>query len=356
LAPAPPLDPALAPAAPDEPPAGISFAAAPLPESRPYGLGPRQHTLLPRGSIAPSGTSVGLTVAGTDPVGRLVWTLDGLVGTEDAWRGLAATAAWRRFRPEIRAHAFAVRQEPSEQDAATPPALDAEYAGVGLAIAYEHDLLSRSARLELGGSAGRLDASLAPDGTRALGYAEAAGRALVTPGKWRITGGAQGHASVGSSPGGEDWTRAVSGISLSVGRDRAALRAESVFGWTSDDAPVWETFAAGGVQSPLVDPALLSQRLPLPAVPLGYVAGERIWTVRIEGRTSAGVVPFWWAGTAGGELGDWKRVWGIEWRLTRDAIPYLGLPASRFEAGIARVLDEPLRHETRGWLSLSFRP
>ena len=97
-------------------------------------------------------------------------------------------------------------------------------------------------------------------------------------------------------------------------------------------------------------------RLPLPAVPVGYVAGERIWTVRVEGRTSAGVVPFWWAGTAGDELGDWKRVWGIEWRLTRDAIPYLGLPASRLEAGVARIMDEPLRHETRGWLSLSFRP
>jgi hypothetical protein len=47
---------------------------------------------------------------------------------------------------------------------------------------------------------------------------------------------------------------------------------------------------------------------------------------------------------------------GIEWVLDSDAIPYLGLPASRVEAGIARVLDAPLRHETRGWFSLSFRP
>ena len=140
----------------------------------------------------------------------------------------------------------------------------------------------------------------------------------------------QGHASAGSSPGGENWTRAVSGVSLSAGRDRVALRAESIVGWTSDDAPVWETFAAGGVLSPLVDPALLSQRLPLPAVPSGYVAGERIWTVRVEGRTSAGIVPFWWAGSAGDELGDWKRVWGIEWRLTRGAIhPGISLPRGR---------------------------
>jgi hypothetical protein len=356
LAPAPPLDPALAPAAPDVPPAGVSFAAEPLAASRPYGLGPRAHTLLPGGSIAPSGTAVGLTLSGTDPVGRLVWTLDGLAGTRDAWRGLAASAAWRRFRPEIRAHAFAVRQEPSEQDAATPPALDADYSGIGLALAYEHDLLSRAASFELGASAGRLDASLAPEGTRALGYAQASGRALVTPGAWRIVGRAEAHASAGSAPGGDDWSRAVSGLSLSVGRNRGALRAESVFGWTSDGAPAWETFAVGGLLSPLVDPALLSQRLPLPAVPVGYVTGERIWTVRIEGRTSAGVVPFWWAGTAGDELGDWKRVWGIEWRLTREAIPYLGLPASRIEAGVARVLDEPLRQETRGWLSISFHP
>ncbi|HET6363318.1 MAG TPA: hypothetical protein VFH11_14875, partial [Gemmatimonadota bacterium] len=332
------------------------FALASLPAARPYGMGPRQHTILPRGAIASSGTALGVTIAGTDPVGRLVWTLDGLVGTEDAWRGGAASAAWRRFPPEVLATAFAARQEPSEQDAVRPAGLDAEYAGIGLAVALERDLLSRSARIELGASGGRLDANLAPDGTRALAYAETSARALATPGRWRLVGGAEIHGSAGSTPGGEDWKRALAGLSFSAGRTRAALRVESAHGWISDDAPEWETFAAGGVLSPLVDPSLLPQRLPLPAVPLGYVAGERIWTVRIEGRTSAGVVPFWWAGTAGDELGDWKRVWGIEWRLTRDAIPYLGLPASRLEAGIARILDEPLRHETRGWLSLSFRP
>ncbi len=356
LDPAPALDPALAPAAPDEPLPGESFPPGELPAARPYGLGPRQHTLLPRGSIASSGTAAGLTLAGTDPVGRLVWTLDGLVGTDDAWRGAAASAAYRRFPPEILATAFAAWQEPSEQDDLRPAGLDADYAGIGVAVALERDLLSRAARLELGGSAGRLDASLAPDGTRALAYAETSLRALATPGRWRLSGAAELNASGGSTPGGDGWTRAVSGVSLAVGRERAALRVESVHGWISDDAPLWETFSAGGTVSPLVDPSLVSQRLPLPAVPVGYVAGERIWTVRVEGRTSAGVVPFWWAGTAGDELGDWKRVWGIEWRLTRDAIPYLGLPASRLEAGVARILDEPLRHETRGWLSLSFRP
>ena len=353
---APALDYGLAPAAPDVPPPGESFALAPLPAVRPYGLGPRQHTILPRGSIASSGAALGVTVAGTDPVGRLIWTVDGVVGTEEAWRGGAASAAWRRFAPEILATAFTARQDPSEQDAVRPAGLDAEYAGVGLAVALERDLLSRSARIEIGATGGRLDASLAPDGTRALAYAETSARALATPGKWRLVGGAELHASAGSTPGGEDWKRALTGLSFSAGRTRGALRVESVHGWISDDAPEWETFAAGGVLSPLVDPSLLPQRLPLPAVPLGYVAGERIWTLRIEGRTSAGVIPFWWAGTAGDELGDWKRVWGIEWRLTRDAVPYLGLPASRIEAGVARILDEPLRQETRGWLSLSFRP
>jgi hypothetical protein len=353
---APALDPGLAPAAPDTPPPGESFAVAPLPAARAYGLGPRELTILPRGSIASSGTALGVTVAGTDPVGRLIWTVDGIAGTEDAWRGAAASAAWRRFPPEVLATAFAARQEPSEQDAVRPAGLDAEYAGIGLAVALERDLLSRAARIEIGASGGRLDAGLAPDGTRALAYGEASARALATPGNWRLVGGAELHASAGSTPGGEDWKRALAGLSFSAGRTRAALRVETVHGWISDDAPEWETFAAGGVLSPLVDPSLLPQRLPLPAVPLGYVAGERIWTVRIEGRTSAGVTPFWWAGTAGDELGDWKRVWGIEWRLTRDAIPYLGLPASRIEAGAARILDEPLRHETRGWLSVSFRP
>jgi hypothetical protein len=91
-------------------------------------------------------------------------------------------------------------------------------------------------------------------------------------------------------------------------------------------------------------------------VPVGYVGGERIWTARFEARARSGLAAFWWAGTAGEELGDWKRVLGIEWVLEKEPLPYLGLPASRVEAGVARVLDEPLRKETRGWLSLSFRP
>ena len=81
-----------------------------------------------------------------------------------------------------------------------------------------------------------------------------------------------------------------------------------------------------------------------------------MWTLRVEARGRSGLSAFWWGGTAGEELGDWKRAVGIEWVLDREAIPYLGIPAARAEAGLARLLDEPLRKETRGWLAVSFRP
>jgi hypothetical protein len=155
---------------------------------------------------------------------------------------------------------------------------------------------------------------------------------------------------------GESWTRGTASASFGAGTRAAQLRVATTYGRTGGDAPAWETFAVGGPVSPLVAPALLSQRLPLPAVPVGYVAGERIWTLRIDAQGRGGLTPFWWAGTAGHELGDWKRVVGLEWVLDQGGIPYLGLPATRLEAGVARVLDEPLRKKTRGWLSLSFRP
>jgi hypothetical protein len=354
------LDPSLSPAAPQAAPAATPLPApgpAPGPPaaSRSYGIGPRGFTVLPRGSIASSGAAAGLTLASTDPVGRLVWTLDGLVGSDGAWEGVRASAAYRRHRPEVRASLFAARQTPSAQDAVQPPGLDAEYAGVGLEVALERDFLSRVERFAVGGSAGRLDADLLRAGTRSLAYAEASHAQLRTPGAWRLTAAAGLTGAAGSTVG-ERWTRATASLALGAGRGGGMLRAETTVGRTGGDAPLWETFAAGGLASPLVDPSLLTQRLPLPAVPVGYVGGEKIWTVRLEARARSGLAGFWWAGTAGEELGDWKRVLGLEWMLEKDPLPYLGLPASRVEAGVARVMDEPLRKETRGWLSLSFRP
>lgn len=355
------LDPSLAPAAPAAEPEPEPFEAGPLPPTRPYGLGPRNHTFLPRGSISSAGLAAGVTLAGTDPVGRLIWTLDGLVGRDGAWRGAAASAALRRYRPQLSATAFVTRQQPSEQNAVRPDGLDADYAGAGVEVALERNFLSRVERVAVGGSVGRLDldgiegANAEEDGTRALAFAEASLRALVTPGGWRFSG-AVGLDGAAGSTAGERWTRGTASLAIAAGRGSGQLRAETTIGGTGGDRPGWETFAAGGVISPLVDPSLLSQRLPLPAVPVGYVLGERIWTVKLQARGRGGLAPFWWAATAGEELGDWKRVVGIEWVLDRDAIPYLGLPASRFEAGVARVLDEPLRKETRGWLSLSFHP
>lgn len=353
------LDSALAPAAPAAAPgtplAAPPLAAGPPAGARPYGIGPRDITVLPRGSISSAGPAAGLTLAGTDPVGRLIWTLDGLVGGDGAWEGVAGSAAYRRYRPQLRGTVFAVRQAPSAQDAVRPAGLDADYAGVGLELALERDLLSQVQRYAVGGSAGRLDADLVPDGTRTLAFGEASYAALVTPRGWRLNASAGLTGAAGSTVG-ERWTRASATLALGAGRGGGLLRAQTTLGRTGGDAPLWETFAVGGVLSPLVDPSLLSQRLPLPAVPVGYVGGERIWTARFEARARSGLAAFWWAGTAGEELGDWKRVLGIEWGLEKAPLPYLGLPASRVEAGVARVLDEPLRKEIRGWLSLSFRP
>ena len=355
LAPITALDPSLAPAAPIARSAAVRLEPGSLPPSDAYCHCPRDWTLLPRGALASEGHAAGLTLATADPVGRWTGTLDGQLGKDGAWRGVAASAAWRRFRPVVSATAFAARHAPSEQDAVRPAGLDADYAGAALEIAWTRDLLSRVGRIAAGGSAGRLEIDGGPEGSRGLVYAEADYRMLATPGRWRLTGSVALDGAAGTTAG-DSWTRATVGAALGVGTTLARLRLSTTYGRAGGDAPVWETFAVGGVVSPLADPALLSQRVPLPAVPVGYLIGERIGTVRIDARGRGGLTPFWWAGTAGEELGDWKRVAGVEWVLDREGIPYLGVPATRLEAGIARVLDEPLRKETRGWLSLSFRP
>ncbi|MDX1661009.1 MAG: hypothetical protein R3326_04385 [Gemmatimonadota bacterium] len=350
------VDPGLAPAAAVPPVEAPALPAAELAPALPYGVGPRSTTWLPAGYAAPEGWALGGTLHRVDPIGRFAWQADGRIGGESAWRGGAVTAGWHGWRPRIRGQGFWARHEPSAQDldGPEPIGLDQELAGGLLeAVArWSHGSSRRSARI--GGTLARLDAGPIDGATRALGYVELAGAWLQTKGEWRIVERARLHGAVGETRG-EGWSRGVVELAVSVGGEERRRAGVALYSPTAAGAAGAGAFALGGVVSPIVDPAVISQRIPDPALPVGWSVGERAASIRLAWRSDGGETYYRWT-SAGESIGSWKRVVGSEASWSQPPVAFLGLPAIDLTLGVARLLDPPLEGETRLYGSVRYRP
>lgn len=346
----------LAPAARVPPVEVEPLAPAPVSEPRSYGLGPRFHTPLPQGFFAEEGWSVGASVVGTDPVGRLRWSAHGWWGAASTWRGAGGALVWSGWGPRVFGEAFALGHEPSEQD--DPPAigsrLDLEVYGVSTGIELEHDRLSRRATLRLGSSLARLDVG---DGeaTRGLVHVDGELAGLRTPGRWRLEGAVELVGAAGRTLD-EDWRRARADGRVAVGRGGRTLRLAATWGWTDEDAPLFERFAVGGVAPPLVEGFVLAQRVALPTLPAATLVGRRALVLEGAIGTGSGLAPFFRAARGGAGFDRWVRVAGLEASIDAPAVPYFRIPAVRARFGIGRVLDGPNEDEQRVWLSARFHP
>lgn len=350
------VDPDLAPAAAAAPVEAPELAAREPPPVRPYGVGSRATRVLPGGYVAPEGWSIGAVLHRADPIGRLTWGADGLFGGGSAWRGGSVSVAWRGWRPELRGGAFRARQRPSDQDldGPRPAGLDLELGGGFLEVVARRDFGGSRRSVRVGGSASRVESDLLESASRALGFAELSGAWLQTPGDWRLTERVRLHGAAGET-GGEGWSRAVAEAGVSVGRDGGSLVVDALYGVADAGPAGFEAFAFGGVGSPLVDPVVLSQRLPDPALPVGWAVGTRAASVRAAWRSNGRETYYRWT-SAGESVGSWKRVFGSEISWTQPPIPFIALPAIDFTLGVARLLDPPLDGETRIYGSVRYRP
>ena len=352
------LPSSLAPAVQIPPVAADSFAAATLGAARPYGLGTRHRTLLPAGSLSPSGRSTSLTVVSADPAGRFGWTATGTIGDRETWRGAALRAEWRGLPPAIGGSLFYAEQRPSRQRAGTfaARASDLEYAGAALQATQRREYLLGRARGRLGVAAGSLASDTVAATARTLALGELGGDATLRRGRRFASLGVSLHGASGST-GGEAWRRAVTSASVAAGgQGMIGARGTLSYGAVSRAAPAFERFLVGGVGSPLVDDALLSQRVPLAAAPIGVRSGREIYAYRAS-LTGLGVVEPYYAGvsTRGG-FADAFRVVGAEVAFSLGDTPIIALPAIRALAGVGYTLDQPFRKKTRAYLSIEYRP
>jgi hypothetical protein len=366
------------------------FAAGPVRE-RPYGLGPRRYSLLPTGAVTPDGGSAGAQLAAIDPAGRLVVLAQGAAGDARTWRGGALRAAWRGLPVTLTGELFAARQalgarapnaggtvppdlaDPVDYRAATlvasagrwlvpaahaaPPALpgavDTARAGRPRTVVGPRGA-SGEARVagRVGASLGR--GSTAVIGDRGLGFAELSIGASRGVDQRSAAVSLGGSVAAGRTAGAR-WERLGATARLSAGSDRGTVAVDGAFATVGRDAPAFERPLVGGAMPVLFDPAVLGQRLAVPALPTGFRTGRQAAVARVA-LSGPVLTPYASAVGAGDGRLRWARLVGLERRFDAPFAPFARLPRARLVAGVARVFDEPLRGRTRGYLSATFTP
>lgn len=325
-----------------------------LPPSRPYGIGPRWTRILPFGGADLDGGTGGVLIHNADPVGRLAVGARGVWGERGMERGAAASAVWRGMRPALSAEAWYLEHAPSRRPAFDDPALDARYAGAALSAGNAWSAGRNAQEWRLGASYGVLELSEGDADGRALAF----GRYAASDGRRMGNGYATGSVALFATAGrtaGEDWARGMATAAFGAGIGGLGARAEATLGRVSRGAPRWERFALGGSRAQLVDEAVLSQRVAMPALRWGALQGEDLLTYRVS--TSLGALtPYFWGGTTDATWDHWLRVTGIELSTAFPGLRAAASPGGRLLAGVAYGLDGAYENDLTAYFSVSFTP
>jgi hypothetical protein len=226
------------------------------------------------------------------------------------------------------------------------------------------DFWSVRHRYRIGGAYARIDerptpASFVTSGRgRALGFLEFIGSYRQRVGELRFVESLAAHADGGGI--GED--RFVRGLISAAASATGALPFGGVhgsvaygeLGGTSDP---FERFAVGGAQPPLIDDAVLAQRISMPALPTGVATGERVFAFRVALPTGP-LWPYYFGASVANRrepFQRWHRVVGAELRLGTDPLPLVAVPEAQLVVGYGRSLDAPYRRENRFYAGLTYR-
>jgi hypothetical protein len=339
-----------------QPPGGTldSLEVARIPADRAYGFGPREQRLLVSASWANEGKSGGLAYTGTDPVGKLTWLLQGQWGDRASWRGISLGAVFRGSRPLVGIEAFGLENRPSRQHsfhAAT--ALDARYRGVSAWTELDDDRQSHDLNVRALASYGTVDPLFAAPAHRTLAALSVRGGLLQTPGDWRLAERLGAALSAGNL-GGATWTRVIATGALAVKGLGHELALDGMYGRISHDLS-YENFALGGLAPPLVDTALLAQRVSMPVLPIAAATGQSVATIRASIPGSIWR-PYYWVGSAGDDLHAWTQIVGIEGSWHTDGLWMVRVPGVKLLGGIGYSLAGAARHHSQAYISIGYRP
>ena len=213
----------------------------------------------------------------------------------------------------------------------------------------------RRTRYRAGISAGRLATDTMASATRTLAFAEYGGAATLLRGRRYASLAVALHGASGRTAG-DDWRRATTTATLALGTEDLGVRGSVGYGVVTRGAGPFERFLVGGLGSPLVDDALLSQRVSLPAAPVGVRGGRELYSYRASLLGLGPLTPYYAGVSTRGGFADAFRVVGAEASLSLGDAPIIALPSVRALAGVGYTLDAPFRKKTRAYLSVEYRP
>ena len=156
-------------------------------------------------------------------------------------------------------------------------------------------------------------------------------------------------------PAGEGGLRGIGTAGLGMRVAGIGARGELTYGAVTATAPAWERFAVGGARTALVDGALLSQRVPLPAARFGVVRGDEVMVARLSGEVG-GLTPYVVGARSGAGVRGWYRVAGAEVSFETPSFNVLRIPALRVLSGIGYPLDSPDRRRLQFYGTITYRP
>jgi hypothetical protein len=355
LQPAVPVRPA---ATPD------TLRLSPIGNPRPYGLGPRNTRWFPGFAATADGVAGELVISNADPIGRLSFRAGGALGERGAWRGAAAGLTWRR-RVAVSAEGYVGEHEPSHRFLGVAGrTIDARIAGGDVRAELVQDYWSVRHRFRAGAGVAHIEQPEAdglatdPGRTRTVAFAEVRGSYRQRVGEIRFAESFAAHADAGGI-GTDEFTRGVvAGAFAAAGPlPFGGVRALVTYGEMSGTSDPFERFTLGGARPPLMDDAILPQRITMPALPTGVAVGDRVFAFHASLPTG----PLWpyYFGASVAERGEsferWHRVVGAELRLGTEAIALVALPDVQLVVGYGRSLDEPYRRESRFYTTLTYR-
>jgi hypothetical protein len=328
--------------------------------SREYGLGPRRWRFLPGGTAGPDGNTTTLMAANIDPIGRLSIVTQGAFGSRGTWRGGSAAAALRRARLGIDAAVWYIEHEPSlARDHLAPLSTDVRYTGTSLQGRVSGEGSSSAWLLRAAVSGGRVKNALVTEASRLSASAEARARLSRSFGRVTVSALAGLLVETGDTDD-ESWRRTIGTGAVSVGTARHYLRGDWLRGSvttpaTAGNGIALEQFVIGGAANPLGDPAILSQRISLPAVPAGFASGRTVQLIRGTLGGATWEPYFVWV-AAGESSDDFKRIAGLERNFAIGSLGFARLPGIRARAGAAYSFDAPYQARTRAYASVTFTP
>jgi hypothetical protein len=338
------------------------LSARELPPAHRYEVGARVTRWLPLAAVGADGRAGGIAIANSDVVGRLAVLAQGVLGNGGAWRGASIDMAWRAQKPSLRASAFLARG--SAGTPLLPVGVQAPIVtltGGELRADWGRAFDMADVRFTGGFSPAWLERrAFRVDSTtpRPLGFGEIALALRQTGDRVNASESISMNGAAGSD-GSSSFQRGVASFGVRVGAyDLPALDLSATYGRVSAGAAAFERFSVGGLPSTLVDPLLLTQRLPMPALPLGVTIGDRALVYRAATRL-AGFSPYYWGGSGrngAGRFEKWNRVIGIELVFDQGPQAVLGTPGGRITAGIGHSLDEPFADRTRAYVTVALRP